>query len=147
MASKFQIGKGTVVSISTNGTTFTPVSQAKTISFSGSKMDLDDITNMDSAGAYHEYAPTLLDAGQVSLQGVFDPDDAGQLSLHASFEAQTLLVVKVQFPKSSSQTSTGLLRTFSAYVTAHDIDVQFDKSSTFSSTLKITGGITNTDGN
>lgn len=147
MASKFVLGRGTVLSISTDGgTTYIPVNQLKTIQFSGGKSDLEDITNMGSPGAFREYAPTLLDAGQAALQGIFDPEDAGQLALSAAWIAQALLTVKMQFPKASDQTTVGLMRTFTAYVSEDNLDAQFDKTSTLAVTLKITGPITDTQG-
>lgn len=147
MATNFVIAKGATFSFATSSTgTFSPVGQLKTISFSGGKSDLEDITNMGSTGAFREYAPTLLDSGQASISGVFDPADAGQTGLHAAFLGQTLIYCKLQFPKASDQTTTGLLRAFTAYVSEHNLDAQFDKTSTLSATLKITGPITDTAG-
>lgn len=144
---KFVIGKGTVISISVDGGhTFTPVKQLKTGSFTGRKSDLEDITNMDSAGATREWAPTLIDNGQLAVSGVFDPADPGQLAVNVAFTAQTLVEVQVQYPKATDQVNSGLLRAFSAYVTESNLDAQFDKTSTFSATLKITGPITDTPG-
>lgn len=144
---KFVIGKGTVISVSVDaGSTFTAIGQLKTGSFTGRKADLEDVTNMGSAGATREYAPTLIDSGQFAISGVFDPMDAGQTAVNAAFAAQTLVTVKVQYPKASDQTTAGLLRTFTAYVTDSNLDAQFDKSSTFSATFKITGLITDTAG-
>lgn len=147
MATNFVIGKGTAFSISVDGgTTFIPVPQIKALTFSGSKSDLEDITNMNSIGAFREYAPTLLDSGQVSFNGVFDPVGTGQTALHGAFTAQTLVFCKLQFPKASDQTATGFLRTFTAYVSEFNIDAQFDKASTLSGVLKITGPTNDTPG-
>lgn len=146
MATNFLIGKGAVFSISTDGTTFTPVKQLKTIQFSGAKSDYEDITNLDSAGATREWAPTLLDSGQASISGVFDPVDPGQEALSAAFLAQTKVSCKLQFAKASDETTTGMLRTFSGYISERTLDAQFDKSSTITATVKITGVITDTFG-
>jgi hypothetical protein len=144
-ATKFVLGKGSVFSISTNGTTYTPVAQIKTISFSGGKLDTEDITNMDSPGDFREYAPTLLDAGQAAISGVFNPADPGQLMLAATFLGPTLVTCKLQYPVMAGFT-TGFLRTFTGWVTESNLDAQFDKSSTLSATIKVTGPITDTPG-
>ena len=147
MATKFQLGKGSTISISTDGTTFTLVKQGKTITYSGQKTNFEDITNLDSPGNEMERVPTTNDPGTAAMQGVHDPADPGQLAVRAAQQAQTLLTVKHQFSKASDQTTTGLLRTFSAYVA--DVggpDAQYDKSSTFSFTYQITGPITDTPG-
>jgi hypothetical protein len=145
MATKFVLGKGATFSISTDGTLFTPVKQLKTIQFSGGKSDLEDITNMDSAGAFREFAPTLLDAGQAAVNGVFNPADPGQLAFNAAFIAQTLVHCKLQFAPAPGD-STGFLRTFSGYVTDDNLDAQFDKASTLAATVKITGPVNDTPG-
>jgi hypothetical protein len=145
MATKFILGKGSTFSISTDGTLFTPVKQLKTVQFSGGKSDLEDVSNMDSPGAFREFAPTLLDAGQAAVNGVFNPGDPGQLAFNAAFVAQTLVHCKLQFAPAAGD-STGFLRTFAGYVTENNLDAQFDKSSTLAATVKITGPITDTPG-
>lgn len=144
---KFHLGKGGVFSISTDGgTTFTAVKQLKTCSFSGAKSDFEDVTNMDSPGATREFAPTLLDAGECQIQGVFLDSDPGQLAFNAAYAAQTLLSCKLVMAPRPGQT-TGYTRTFSGYISeGNNLDAQFDKSSTFSGTVKISGPITSTPG-
>lgn len=144
---KFHLGKGGVFSISMDGgTTYTPVKQLKTCSFTGAKSDFEDVTNMDSPGATREFAPTLLDSGEAQIQGVFLDTDPGQLAFNAAYAAQTLLTCKLQMAPRAGQT-VGYLRTFSGYVSeGNNLDAQFDKSSTFSGTIKISGPITVTAG-
>jgi len=142
-ASKFVLGQGSVFSISTDGTTFTPVNQLKTVSFTGTKLDTEDITSMSSPNSFREFAPTLLDSGQVSISGVFDPHDTGQTSFAAAFNAITLLTCKLVFPVMVGD-STGFTREFSGYVTEYTLSDAFDKSANLSATIKITGQITDT---
>ena len=146
MATKYVVGKGSVFSISVDGgTTYVPVKQIKTISFSGGKSDLEDVTNMDSTGAYREFAPTLLDAGSAALSGVMQPSDPGQLVMASAFTSQTLVKAKLQYPIATGQT-VGFLRSFYGYIQDSNIDAQFDKASTLSATIKITGPFTDTPG-
>jgi predicted secreted protein len=146
MATKAQTGKGSTFSISIDGgTAFTLCKQIKTTQYSGAKTDLEDITNMDSPGAFREFLPTLLDSGQVAIGGVSDLTDAGQLVVNAAFIAQTKVIVKHQYPPAAGQT-TGFLRTFAGYIQDNNLDAQFDKASSFAATIKITGPITDTAG-
>jgi hypothetical protein len=144
-ATKFQLGKGAVLSSSTDGgTTWTPIKQLKTITFSGSKQDFDDITNLDSPGAVREVVPTLIDPGTADFQGVFNGTDPGQLALSAAFTAQTPLEFKLQFAPGATQT-VGFLRTWNGYMASKpQVDAQMDKASTFSGSVKITGPVTDT---
>ena len=140
----YTLGKGSVLSVSTDGTSFTPVKQLKSITFSGSEQAFDTITNLDSPGAVHEFAPTLITPPDCDFQGVFNGADPGQIMVSAAFDAQQALQCKLQLAPGKGQT-TGMLRTFTAFVKSKpQIDAQMDKASTYSGSLKITGQITDT---
>ena len=139
-------GKGGSLTISTDGTVFTKISQIKSIKPGGSKANFDDITNIDSPDAFIERIPTTLDSGTLSFTCVSDPSDAGQTMLLAAFVAQTKLTVKLQYPKVGTQT-TGLLKTFSAYVSNCPMpSVDATAASTFDAEMTITGPVTDTPG-
>lgn len=142
-ATKFLLGRGTTFAISTDGTTFTTVKQLKTASFSSSKTDFEDITNFDSLGAVREISPTLIDPGQVTVNGVFDPTDPGQAIFNAAFNAQTLITCKLTFPPMAGMTNS-FIRQFTGYVQDHNIDAQFDKALGLAATIKISGPIADT---
>jgi hypothetical protein len=139
-------GKGGSLSISTNGTTFTKIAQVQKVTNSGQKSNLADITNLDSASAFIERIPTTLDSGTLSFTVVVNTADAGQLMLLAAFQAQSKLTCKLQYPPVGSQT-TGLLKTFSAYVTSAPAPtLAVTDASTFDAELTITGPVTDTAG-
>ncbi len=144
--SVFIMGRGSSLSISTDGTTFTPVKQLQQVSYSGGKLDFDDVTNLDSPGSFHEYAPTLNDSGKVQLTGVFSDADPGQLMFGAAFINATLISVKQQMAPRTGQT-VGFLRTYTAYV-AEPLNVSHGttKAMSFQASLMITGPITDTAG-
>lgn len=140
-------GKGGTLSISTDGTAFTLVKQVQKISSSGQKSNFADITNLDSPSNYVEKLPTTLESGSLSLTVVSNPSDAGQLMLLAAFQAQTKLTVKLQYPKVGAQTTSGLLKTFSAYVSAAPMpSMAVADASTFDAELMITGPVVDTPG-
>ena len=144
MASKYTLGNGAVLSASSNGTLFVPVKQMKSVTFSGSSVDFDDITNLDSTGSYREYVPTLINPGTAQFEGVFVGSDPGQQLLSASFEAKAVLHFKLQFAAGVSET-VGLLRTWDAYVAEKpNLSASTEKSVGYSGSLKITGPILDT---
>jgi hypothetical protein len=139
-------GKGGSITISSDGTTFTPIAQITKLSSSGAKANFADITNLDSPDAFIERIPTTLDSGTVSFTCVSNPADTGQLMLLASFNAQTKLTVKIQYPALPTQ-ATGLLKTFSAYVSSAPMPgVSVTDASTIDAELTITGKVTDTPG-
>jgi len=143
-ATSFILGAGSTFSISTDGgTTYTPINQMKTVSFSGEKTAFDDITNMSSPNAFNEKVPTTIDSGTCSLSGVFDPHDAGQTALQAARIARTLCSCKLVLTTMTGDT-TGFTRVFNAYVDAAPLSASFDKSVTIAPSFTITGGFTDT---
>jgi predicted secreted protein len=112
---------------------FTTIAEITKIQRSGSKMDLVDVTNMDSIGAYREKLATLLDGGQVSFDANYVPAAASQQSLQADFDGRVLSSWKIILPGGRGTFS------FKAYSTSADFDVSVDKASTFSGKLEITG--------
>jgi hypothetical protein len=140
-------GKGGSLSISTDGTTFTPIDQITKLTSSGQKAAFADITNLTSPDAFIERIPTTLDPGTVSFTVVSNPTDAGQLMLLAAFQAQTKLTVKLQYPKVGAQTTSGLLKTFTAYVSSAPMpSLEISGASTFDAEMTITGPVADTPG-
>jgi hypothetical protein len=147
-ASNFMLSNGATVTITPPGVQVAiNIGQPKQISFSGSKLDLEDITNLASTGNYKEWAPTTLDAGNAALTCVYDAADAGQTALIAAFDARTLLTVIVQYPKGSDETTDGPKQTFSAYVAERPSrSLAVNKIVDFTTQLRINGPITEVAG-
>src|SRR5713226_3309337 len=76
---------------------FTKIAEIVKIARAGAKMDLPDVTNMDS-GAYREYIATLLDAGELAFEGNYLPNDATQSVLQTDFDARALHNWKILLP-------------------------------------------------
>ena len=112
---------------------FTSLAEVKNIQRSGAKVDLQDVTNMDSVGAYREYLPTLLDAGEVSFSGNYIPGDTTQQTLQSDFDSRAKKNWKIVLPNTLGAWS------FAAYVSSFDFDLPTDKEATITVKLKITG--------
>jgi predicted secreted protein len=126
--SQLQVGDGVIGSES-----FTTVAEVKNIQRTGSKSDQVDVTNMDSVGAYREYLPTLLDAGEISFTGNYIPADATQQNLQTLFDNRTKRNCKIVLPNSLGHWA------FAAYIAGLDFDLSVDKEATISVKLKVTG--------
>ena len=113
---------------------FTELAEIKKISFTGSKYDLADVTNMQS-GNFREWLPTLADSGELSFEANYIPGDATQSALTGLFNAATLTAWKVILPGGLGEI------TFNGYVTSLDRDIPVDKEGSISGKIKITGQI------
>lgn len=127
--------KGTQLQVGDGGGSevFTTVAEVKNIQRTGSKADLVDVTNMDSTGAYREFLPTLLDAGEISFTGNMVPGDSTQQNLQSLFDNRTKRNWKIVLPTSLGHWA------ISCYVTGLDFDLSVDKEGSITVKLKITG--------
>lgn len=137
-------GRGSKLQYSTNPSSiaYTVAAEIKTIQFSGVKMDLADVTNMESSN-FREWLPTLNDSGELSFTGNMIPNDATESDLIGFFNNQTLVTFQVILPPNVAQgypTSLGSF-TFKAFVSGFDRSIPVDKEASISGKLKITGQI------
>jgi hypothetical protein len=141
-ASKAGTGAGAVLKINTVSTTYVPVAQLKTFSFSGQKWALDDVTNAASpaagGGVIKEQLPSILDYGQMDVSGVWLYNDAGQVQLMTNFNGGVLTNFKMILALVEGETTTQTEYDFAAYITDMPVpDISFDKSLTFKASLKL----------
>lgn len=99
-------------------------------------LDTQEVTSHQSSSGYKEYIGTLLDGGEVVIEGNFISSDSdGQIGLITDMEAKTVQDFVITFPTAITATWT-----FTALVTAFEIgDMATDGTLTFSATLKISG--------
>lgn len=113
-----------------------PIAELTSIGSPKLSLETADVTSHQSANSYREYIGTLLDGGEVAIEGNFISGDTdGQIGLIADMNAKTLQSFVITFPTAITATWT-----FSALVTAFEIgDMAVDGTLTFSATLKVTG--------
>lgn len=121
------------VVLARNGTT---VAELNSIGSPKLSLDTQDVTNHQSSDSYREYIGTLLDGGEVSIEGNFISSDTdGQIGLITDMNNRTIQSFVITFPTAITATWT-----FSALVTAFEIgDMLVEGTLTFTATLKITG--------
>jgi len=71
-----------------------------------------DVTTHEDTDAFTKELPTLITAGDITLEGWFDPADTdGQIALSTDQDSRTLRTVTITFPS-----NTGTVFTFDGYV-------------------------------
>src|SRR5260370_33541806 len=103
IASAAQPGRSTLLQYqngSASPAVWVTISEIKKMSFTGAKLDLADVTNVQS-GTYREFLPTLLDAGEISFEGNMIPGDATQDVLNTAFTNAIKTNFQVLFPSSN----------------------------------------------
>ena len=113
---------------------FATVAKINNISGPNFSLDIDDTTDLDSAGGWEEVIPTILRSGEVALDLSFLPDNTSQLGLIEDMFGRILRNFQMIFPDTAA--STWL---FSAYVVGFELDVPTESKLGASVTLKITG--------
>jgi len=142
-------GRSSVLQYSVNppSIAYVELAEIKSITFSGLKYDLADVTNMQSSN-FREWLPTLADSGDLAFTGNLIPNDPTEAALINFFNNATLVTWEVVLPASPQQgfpTSLGTF-TFLAYVSGIDRSIPVDKEASISGKLKITGKISFTAG-
>jgi predicted secreted protein len=138
-------GRSTVLQYSTNppSVPYVELQEIKTIGFTGTKADMQDVTNMNSSNV-KEWLPTLIDSGDLSLTGNLIPNDQSEVDLINFFNNQTLVFWEVVLPAGGNNpafpTSEGMF-SFTAYVQSVDRTIPVEKEATITVKLKITGKI------
>jgi hypothetical protein len=153
-ATTFILGGGSTLALAaTSNGTLVPVTALKSITYSGTKSDYADITNLGSP-AYEtggppskEYAPSVITPGTSSVTGILAPaGDPGQTAVSAAFATQQLQYFTHQFAPAAGQ-STGAKRVFAGYVSSKPaMNAQLTDAVSFDFEIQITGVITDTPG-
>lgn len=121
-------GKGTVLKYAA-GTTVGELTNIAGPSMSGETID---VTSHESTDGFREFVGGLKDGGELSIEGAFIQDDAGQLALLASFNSGAVESFVVVFPDNAQFAVSGI-------VTGIEVGAPMDDKIGFSATIKITG--------
>jgi hypothetical protein len=139
MSSKSGIGIGSILSVGSGGTseTFQAVGEVTDVKWSGYKLGTVDSTSLSSTNS--EVIGTIIDYGDVTIEGKFLPMDVGQQDIGTYFTAAVLRDWQLQLPKLDGQTTKGNLIAFTGWIVEYTpvVSVQADKPLTFSAKIKI----------
>lgn len=145
--SSAQSGKGVLLNINTGSPTtpiWTAVSEMKSFDQSGRQMMTVDVTNTESTAK--EFIATIPDGGSWKVAGNRVGADTGQLAMETAYQAGTLTMFQIQFPKWGTQTTQGDAFSFNALIEDLNYSISVDKEVSVTSTLKLSGPMTITPG-
>lgn len=114
-----------------------PVMVAGLTSIGGLELSADtiDVTTLDSDGGYREFIAGFKDAGEVSLEGYFDPGEGnGQKELYDLFQSGAVEDFTIAFPD-----STKAKWQFKGVVTGFSTSADLEDPLAFSATIKVSG--------
>lgn len=141
MSSVAYAGRGCKLNLQTgvSPTVWTAIAQIAKVTFSGIKITLDDITNLDSPSAFKEWLATgPVDPGDVTFTGVLNPASVTQGDMLSLIQAMTLS--NFQITLSDNVTKIAFSGYFAEYAPVANIEPS--KAITFSGKIQITGPIT-----
>ncbi len=118
---------------------FTTVAEVKTIDWTNRKLDIVDVTNMDSPNFFREKLATLKDPGEISFEVNYVPSNTVQQAVLTDWNNRTLRNWKMTLPIDPSTSLTFGTWTFQAYITDTSIKLPTDNAGTQSLKITLTG--------
>lgn len=105
-------GRGTVIGFSTlplaSPAVYIPMPQLEKFDRSGSKVDFDDATCLDSPGNNKFPVPIVVDNGDYTAEGILDPQNPGITALMSYMQAMQQLGYKITLTDSPATVLVGL---------------------------------------
>ena len=139
------INENTTVEWSADGgTTYTSISEAKSLAVPQVSREYAEVTSLDSTGGFREFKPTLKDGGELALELNYT---AAMMVLAKGYDDNnTLVPFRVTLPLGAGQSTTGDRFEFSAYVTAQVQQGELGTPVMLTLNLRVTGNYTYTQG-
>jgi predicted secreted protein len=122
-----------------NGATpeiFTPIPEVQLVDFTGSKVDIVDVTHAQSPNRVREYIGTLIDEGECSFTANFLPTDPIQQSLQTIKVSAAVRNWQVVLPSALGTFS------FAGLLNSLDKNLDFSKEAKLTGKIKVTGTVT-----
>jgi predicted secreted protein len=119
----------------------TTIANVTNISGPGLSLDTEDVTSHDSTGGWEEVVGTILRSGEVTLDIVYDPDNATHKYASAGLLHDLVSRVPTTYNLFFSD-STPATWSFSALVTGFQPNMPVNGALTASVSLKLTGSVT-----
>lgn len=136
---------GALIERSQNGTTFTPIPEAKGIALPSTSREYIDATHLQSPGGFREYVRGLKDLGEISFPANFTAAGFAQQLADQDFTGGPI-TYRVTLPMAPGQTAASRF-TFQGYpVVSMDDVTDPDDILTMTITVRTTGDFTFTAG-
>lgn len=130
-----QKAMGTKISCTQNNAQ-TVIGRLRSISEIRADSEAVDVTTLDAPNGYRTYIQGMKELGEVTLEGFYEADEAGQKALRTLYESGAAVPFTVTFPDNTTAA-------FTAFVKAHALGAaQVDGAVGFTAVLRLTGGVT-----
>ena len=140
MALNAQPGRGASLNVSLDGVEFTKIGQLRKCVFAGLKTQLLETTNIRTPAPWTKKAAVRVDSGDVSYDGVLDPNDGGYNLLATLQQGLTLAFFELVLRDTT-------VYSFQGFVAEHvPADVGVSKLIGFSGKIAIVGGVAQSTG-
>ena len=126
---------GTALSCTTGGKTVT-IGRIKSISELKMDSEMIDTTTLDAAGGFRTYCQGARDAGEMTVEGYLDADEAGQSTLRQLYSGGEAAPFTLSFPDGQTASFTALVKT--VWLGAAQVDGVVG----FGAALRLSGGVT-----
>ena len=124
---------GTQLKIQITGT-YTAIAEITRIRGLNLTAETVEVTSHSSTDAWKEYIPTVLSAGDVTFDLNYVPSDTAHAALVSALTAKTISDFQIILPDAGNTTWT-----FSANVTAFNVEANVNGALTAAVTLRVTG--------
>lgn len=131
LGGQFQLGDG-----GSPTENFTTINQVKSVDFSGSKLDTEEVTSADNTDGIKRHVDRLQDFGDCSVEILWNPNDATHQQLHNAW------IAKGSHDFKRINTSGFGTKSFTGIITSFDEKQQLDKATVKSCKIKLTGPVT-----
>ena len=129
-------GRGTLLLYSANGVDFTSLGQVQQFEHSGSRQTIVDQTNISTVDNFTRAIAVRVDAGEIDIAGILDPQNLSYLALEQFHVANTLVNWRVRLTDGSTFTFQAFVSEFKAF------GVKVMKLNVWSAKLRLSGGLT-----
>jgi hypothetical protein len=129
-------GRGTLLLYSSDNISFTPLGQLQQFEHGGSKQTLVDQTNVLTPVTVTQPLPVRVDAGEIDIVGLLNPQDPTYLAVEQFHTTQALPYWKARLVDGSSFTFQAYVSEFKAFT------AKVNKLYTWTGKLRISGVLT-----
>ena len=141
MAGKAALGMVVSFGTATGTTTAATLANVTNISGLGGDVEEIDVTSHDSSGAYREFVASFLDAGEVTFDVNFDPNQTTHRATTGGIlylrDNRMVVPWKLTFPGSPTHSVA-----FQGFVKGAPLDLPFDDKQSATVTVRVTGSAT-----
>lgn len=133
-----QLTHGSTVEWGTDGSTYTTMTETKTLVVPTTEVEYVDVTNMDSPNGFREFLPGLKDAGEITVECNYTPE---MYDLAQGYRTNgTVVHFRTTLTAFSGQTGGDVFK-FTGYVTPQVQQTPVEGAIMLNISVRVTGAV------